>query len=293
MSVTKIDSNGIYEETCKTWDAFRKTVNKMILKPKTPLKKKEWIFRGILEKHPLKTTLERVCKYWDIPLNRLPYIEKQLIREIKRKAFGFGIPLPKEEDTIWWVSLMQHYGAPTRLLDFTYSPYIAAYFAFEKLLFDNKKKESAVVWAVQHEWTNLYKEQIKDKELLKDIAASKSGVLDKLKLFDPDKPRKPSIMQVNALYLHDRITAQQGVFLLPTDISVSFMENFKSVPGYQNKNMVKKLILPKTIMDNALAELQKMNISRHSLFPGMGGLAESLSYRLPYFNDLAKFHDRQ
>ena len=46
------------------------------------------------------------------------------------------------------VSTMQHHGAPTRLLDFTYSVYVAAYFALE-----NADSDGCAVWAVNGPWT--------------------------------------------------------------------------------------------------------------------------------------------
>ncbi|MDD5007487.1 MAG: FRG domain-containing protein [Syntrophorhabdaceae bacterium] len=292
MSVKNIDSEGIHKETCETWNDFKETVHKMMPADKI-LEDKQWIFRGILKSHPLETTLERICNCWQISLKELPNIEGELIREIERKAFGLGIPLPAEPDKIWWVSLMQHYGAPTRLLDFTYSPYIAAYFAFEKLLFDEGEKESAAVWAVQHRWTeqggNLATNY--NRDLLKKIRESETNSLNFL--FEVKEIRRASVMQVTAKYLNDRITAQQGVFLCPTDITISFMDNFTRVNGWNDERMVKELILPRSCMNEAFEELRKMNIARYSLFPDFGGFAQSLNYRLRLFKDIAQFRDRQ
>lgn len=278
---------------CNDWNDFRNKVNEMTRNGGRQLEDRQWIFRGALKRHTLKTTLERACGYWGFSLEDLPGIESELIREIKRKAFGFGIPLPPKDDTMWWVSLMQHYGAPTRLLDFTYSPYIAAYFAFEKLLFDCDKKESAVIWAIQHKWTQRggMLATNNNRTLLKKIRDSELGSLDFL--FELRKKHLPSVMQVATWYLHDRITAQQGVFLCPTDITVTFMANFTCVKGWDDEESVKRLILPRSIMPKAFEELQKMNITKHSLFPGFGGLAQSLNYRLPLFYDVSKFRKRQ
>jgi hypothetical protein len=280
----------VHEIPCKTWNDFRNKVNRLILREGMPLENKEWVFRGVLNRHPLETTLERACKSWSIPLEELPRIEVEMIREIKRKAFGLGIPLPNRDDCIWWVSLMQHYGSPTRLLDFTYSPYVAAHFAFEQLLHDFSAQEAAV-WAVQYKFTQAGGEQAVGRDDLQKIRRAELGCLNSL--FDLTEKKVPSVLQVTAYYLHDRITAQQGVFLCPTDVSLSFISNFKSVPGHNKQNLVRKFVLPRNILKTAVAELQKMNITRHSLFPGIGGLAQSLTLRLPYFADLAKHRKRQ
>lgn len=54
---------------------------------------------------------------------------------------------PELKDKISWLALMQHYGVPTRLLDFTYSPYAAFYFALRDRPRD-KRMSPPEVWAI-------------------------------------------------------------------------------------------------------------------------------------------------
>jgi hypothetical protein len=269
---------------CESWERFREEVTGMTAGEGKELKDKEWIFRGSLESRDLETTLERACGKWNIPEKDRPYVERELIREVERKAFGLGIPLPGHVDYMWWVSLMQHYGAPTRLLDFSYSPYVAAYFALERLFFCARREEQAVIWAIQHRFVwDRVKTMIPEPEKLNMIERSAIGSLDFM--FDPYKLMKPFVMHVNAYYLHDRVTVQQGVFVCPTNISVSFEESFRFVGDIGNGDIVRRLVLPRDVIKTGLPELQRSNIMRHSLFPGFGGLAESLALRLPQFHD--------
>jgi hypothetical protein len=84
----------------------------------------EWVYRGQRDAGwDLTTSLERHG-----PEGRtLPGAEAELLRQFKRRAHVYLAPHHIASDTGEWLALMQHFGAPTRLLDVTRSRYVAAY----------------------------------------------------------------------------------------------------------------------------------------------------------------------
>src|SRR3989338_3123805 len=152
-------------DTVETWNKFIKRIN--VLLPSSD----KWVYRGHTEDYPLSTSLERTQKYFDIKGSDLPGIEEQLIRNFRRRFQGERDE-DLNKDTLYCISLMQHHGAPTRLLDFTYSPYIGAFFALENS--DNppnkdtykKPKDMPVLWCINKDWIEDIK--IKD-EVVKKI----------------------------------------------------------------------------------------------------------------------------
>lgn len=81
-----------------------------------------WILRGQTDwKWTLKTTLERSAENMGIGFVELPKLKQGMIRKFKRQYAHFSSDLPSDDDYIEWLSIMQHFGAPTRLLDFSYS----------------------------------------------------------------------------------------------------------------------------------------------------------------------------
>ena len=100
-----------------------------------------WIFRGQADATwPLQPSLERLAG----ELGELPStVERYIDDEFRRNAHHYGNDLPNPDDVLGWLALMRHHGAPTRLLDFSRSPYVAAFFA----TVDAKPDRPSVIWA--------------------------------------------------------------------------------------------------------------------------------------------------
>jgi len=92
----------------------------------------------------------------------------------------------------------------------------------------------------------------------------------------------------NPIGLHERLHLQQGVFLCPGNMTISFGDNLKALDGWDNKNNVRKIVCRLDIehLRKALEKCRRMNISRESLFPGLDGFAQSMKYHLHFYRDL-------
>ncbi len=111
--------------------------------------KMQWVYRGQRGDWDLKTRLERACEEFEL-LEYAEQIEFQLIREFRRRYVGIDHDLV-QKDTLYCLALMQHHGAPTRLLDFSYSPFVAAYFALESKP-KEKREEPNIVYCFNVNW---------------------------------------------------------------------------------------------------------------------------------------------
>lgn len=154
-------SEDTFEKNLKevTWEDYLKILERM-----TP---DEWISRGQSYPRPkkqepnkqepikisLKSGLERALDCYRIDLSKAPEIEEYMIRDFRRKYEGIDSQTVVE-DTLYCLSLMQHHGCPTRLLDFTFSPYIAAFFAVENMSLDPEARRDAFVFCLYHKWIN-------------------------------------------------------------------------------------------------------------------------------------------
>src|SRR5437773_2344516 len=101
-----------------------------------------WAFRGQRDASaPLFSVLSRYFIAFGVNPRAWRQQEERILRIFKRKAIHFLDIVPDRDDDFEWLALMQDHGAPTRLLDFTWSPYVAAFFALH-----NTTKEG-VIWA--------------------------------------------------------------------------------------------------------------------------------------------------
>ena len=81
--------------------------------------------------------------YWLAP-HILEEREEAFLWEFHARVHGQIADAPTTDAKLEWLSLLQHYGGPTRLLDVTRSPYVAAYFAADKA-----GNGDCAVWALQ------------------------------------------------------------------------------------------------------------------------------------------------
>lgn len=123
-----------------------------------------WIFRGVADaQYPLAPSIEREAaerqREW-------AHLELRIYNEFRAGARVHMDPrdLPTGDDKLSWLASMQHYGAPTRLLDFTYSPYVALYFAVRNSSRAASASDAAV-WAI-------------DRQTLLGVSLSTSGIAD-------------------------------------------------------------------------------------------------------------------
>ncbi len=251
-----------------------------------------WILRGQSfqesKQISLKSGFERALASYDIPLAKAPEIEEWMIREFRRKYEGIDSQVVSE-DTLYCLSLMQHFGCPTRLLDGTYSPYIAAFFAVENMSIEQVAKRDAIVFCFNHKWLNeSAKKNIDDDDLFKKRFYDQTMKDESFKALYMEK-KKRFIVADTPFQLHRRLSIQRGAFIIQGDISKSMMENITSMDDWENeKNVVVyklKINMPQDLK-KVYEDLRLMNITHESLFPGLDGFAKSLKQNLYFYRDL-------
>jgi hypothetical protein len=238
----------------------------------------QWVFRGLSDaKYKLKTSLERARWRFDAPWNELGGMETKMIRQFRRQAHRYLENPPKDDDTIEWLALMQHFGSPTRFQDWTYSFFVALFFAVETA------KKHCAVWAIDSDWLREKAElmfPLGAEEYKRENPPYKSGKFFRHVFCHPPYPNR-LVYTLNPERLNERLIVQQGLFIAPADISKPFEDNLDAI--CKNDSNAKDYIWKITIDDKVslrcdiLRHLHRMNINRASLFPGLSGFAESLA----------------
>jgi hypothetical protein len=260
-----------------------------------------WLFRG---QHNEDWKLETLLERYSPDGYRADFLEMRVLREFKRRAH---LHLPSHfmpTDTLEWLALMQHWGAPTRLLDVTVSPYVAAYFAVEEATahggccaiwaFDETKllvQAGHVLKRVaghSSEFDDIDLDNVYRHSLIANRIAERSDLLDQWMLGWHVAPG--CVLPVLPGRFSERLTLQQGRFLCPGNPQASFMDLVATMQ--MPEGSVVKFVLPNTQRGLAMQRLRAVNISRETLFPGLDGLARSLRY-LPITETKADREARQ
>jgi len=232
-----------------------------------------WTFRGQADASwPLETSLTRYLRTFGGPSKGWRERERHILHTFKRKAHLLLPETPEEGETLEWLALMQHHGAPTRLLDFSWSPYVAAFFALERAT------ANAAIWAICSgpkvpNYRGFYISAILNRLMGVEDA---NGLVPKHRR--PAARRDiPHAMLGEPVLMNQRMITQAGTFLIPSrriDVPVDSL-----LPG----SFVLKLTLHTSrLRRETMTSLYSMNINNGALFPGVDGFARSLAFELEY-----------
>ncbi|HZL89575.1 MAG TPA: FRG domain-containing protein [Pirellulaceae bacterium] len=197
--------------------------------------------------------------------------ESWIISDFKREALNYLVNIPERDDFLEWMALGRHYGMPSRLVDFTYSFFVAAYFA---LSLRGKEEDGCIVALnldlLKQKWESKRESEYSDLTGARESFHSKE--LFHAFAFKPPANNFAAI--VNPLRRNPRLANQRGCFLCPGNIAVSADENLRETVG--NEPACKRLIrLRKELKFDVMNALWDMNISQATLYPDLIGWAES------------------
>ena len=250
----------------RSWDDFQGIV--------AGPKYRNWAFRGQEDATwPLFSSLSRYLRRHSVHAGAWAEQEARIYRIFKRKAHLFLSHVPADDDAFQWLALMQHHGAPTRLLDLTWSPYVALFFALQ-----NAGTDSAVfamafprIWRVKHKFP-------KSKPMTQETFGLRTaGAYERYYL--GNQVRFVSVGE--PFVMNQRLIAQSGTFAVPGVVDVPVEEILSGYPAPE-QTIAKFVIRTAKVRDEAMLSLYNMNITHASLFPGLDGMARSLAYELEF-----------
>lgn len=230
----------------------------------------QWAFRGQpFANLPLLSSLARRLNQLDGPQENWPMREQRTIRVFKRKAHVHIQDQSALSNTFRCMAIMQHHGAATRLLDFTKSPFVAAFFALESALDD------VVVYALNT--PALWRRNPAFDVTLTRSAINPRNEENLEKYFLSNK--YPIIWFGEPDEMDSRLVAQSGLFVVPGQLHLTIdelLDQYKT----DNEPLLVQLVLRKQMRSEAMRELYRMNITHASLWPDLDGLATSMNQEL-------------
>lgn len=228
----------------------------------------------------LQSTLERIVPHHDKRRGFEEYSLEQFRSKFKIYSKGMEVP----EKKLSWLSLMQHHGVPTRLLDFTTSPYIALYFAIESLI--PIQGGSLALYAI--DYTALVErscEYVLARDLSFEAYSGSKNFFKKCEeAFDRvlDNRSHDVLWFVDPVQLNNRLEQQAGTFLISGSFDKS-IEELLNLEIYSDVR-IEKLCISHEFYENIYALLRKVNIGPKNIYGDLHGLAMDIQLGMRVFN---------
>jgi hypothetical protein len=220
-----------------------------------------FVYRGLSDNsYELKTTLIRLGgSYYKM--------EKHLIRNFRKYAG----PESVSKDLIWnWLSVAQHHGLPTRLLDWTFSPYVALHFATANR---DKFDQDGVIWCINYIKIREFMPKILQDEIEQE--KSLGFTVEMLNKICPNLDEFENLKHGNDDFviffeppsLDQRIINQFALFSVLSNSTLN-LDTWLS----QKKELYYRIIIPAKLKWEIRDKLDQVNITERVMFPGLDGL---------------------
>jgi hypothetical protein len=225
----------------------------------------------------LESTLNRLMFRSNIQIEVQGDFERTHLEQFKYSTRGRRGPNPSQPDdeNEWW-ALGQHHGLATPLLDWTTSPFVAAYFAFIGLGQDQTPHRAIYALsrpAVQNKAKKIKRQQeinlAEEKQKLEEKGPIRG--LGRLRFEMPIRPEVDFIRPKSDE--NQRLVNQGGIFTRsPAGINLEkwVMDNFPN----HNRYILMKLFIPNIDRSSCLRMLNRMNINHLTLFPDLYGASK-------------------
>ncbi len=238
--------------------------------PRSGRRRDTGVYRGASNaRAPLLTSLDRLGGV--APAHSKAALEEHVLRNFIRYARPHVGSDPAND----WEQLVtaQHHGVPTRLLDWTYSPLIAAFFATRPS--DDGAEMDRVVWRL--DWQSVHRAfelpslALSSQDL--DRLFGETGHFTPWALMSRGASGRPFALLLEPPSIDQRIVSQAAAFTLCTDTSRSF-DAFLEEHGLGGT--LTRFVIPADRVALVRDQLDLVGVDERRLFPDLDGVAAAI-----------------
>ena len=253
------------ETIIHNWDELQSAIFDGVWDPQILRYRDNCVYRGMSDCHwGLSPSLNRACAH-DMTL------EHQMLRSFRK----YGYADLKNVTSFWqMLAMAQQYGLPTRLLDWTYSPLVAAHFATED---QDAFDRDGVIWCVHVDKMNC---QLPSS--LAQMLEKERGHIFTMEMLDKIGDSFAALEGISpqpfALFFEpasavNRIANQYALFSLCSDPQTPI----NALPG--GEDCFRRIIIPAAVKLEIRDKLDYINISERMIYPGLDGICKWITRR--------------